>query len=45
MSEKVLLTDTFEQTSIIFGNFDSNVQMIENAFGVRITNRDTEITA
>ena len=45
MSEKVLLTDTFEQTSIIFGNFDSNVQMIENAFNVRITNRDTERTA
>ncbi len=45
MSEKVLLTDTFEQTSIIFGNFDANVQMVENAFGVRITNRDTERTA
>ncbi len=45
MSEKVLLTDTFEQTSVIFGNFDANVQMIENAFGVRITNRDTERTA
>ncbi|MBQ7968294.1 MAG: PhoH family protein [Clostridia bacterium] len=45
MSEKVLLTDTFEQTSIIFGNFDTNVQMVENAFGVRITNRDTERTA
>ncbi len=45
MSEKVLLTDTFEQTSIMFGNFDINVQMIENAFGVRVTNRDTERTA
>ena len=45
MAEKVLLTDTFEQTSVIFGNFDVNVQMIENAFGVRITNRDTEKTA
>ena len=45
MSEKVLLTDTFEQTSVIFGNFDINVQMVENAFGVRITNRDTERTA
>lgn len=40
-----MLTDTFEQTSIIFGNFDANVQMIENAFGVKITNRDTERTA
>ncbi|MBE6717871.1 MAG: phosphate starvation-inducible protein PhoH [Ruminococcaceae bacterium] len=45
MAEKVLLTDTFEQTSIIFGNFDINVQLIEKAFGVKITNRDTERTA
>lgn len=45
MAEKVLLTDTFEQTSMIFGNFDINVQLIENAFGVSITNRDTERTA
>ncbi len=45
MSEKVLLTDTFEQTSLIFGNYDVNIQMVENAFGVRITNRDTERTA
>lgn len=45
MAEKVLLTDTFEQTSVIFGNFDSNVQAVEAAFGVRITNRDTERTA
>ena len=45
MAEKVLLTDTFEQTSLIFGNFDVNIQMIEQAFGVSITNRDTERTA
>lgn len=45
MAEKVLLTDTFDQTSAIFGNFDINIQMIEKAFGVRITNRDTERTA
>ena len=45
MAEKVLLTDTFEQTSVIFGNFDANVQLIENSFGVRITNRNTEKTA
>mgnify|MGYP003310862642 CR=1 FL=1 len=25
MAEKVLLTDTFEQTSLIFGNFDVNI--------------------
>ena len=33
MSEKVLLTDTFEQTSVIFGNFDANVQMILEPLG------------
>jgi len=45
MAEKVLLTDTFEQTSVIFGNFDINVQLIEKEFGVRISNRDTDRTA
>ena len=45
MAEKVVLTDTFEQTSIIFGDFDINVQLIEKAFGVKIKNRDTERTA
>lgn len=45
MSEKVLLTDTVEMTSVIFGNFDKNVNAVENAFNVRISNRDTERTA
>ena len=45
MAEKVVLTDTFEQTSIIFGDLDINVQLIEKAFGVKIKNRDTERTA
>ncbi len=45
MAEKVVLTDTFEQTSVIFGNYDKNIQMVEKAFDVNITNRDTERTA
>ncbi len=45
MAEKVVLTDTFEQTSIIFGDLDVNIQLIEKAFGVKIKNRDTERTA
>ena len=44
MNEKVLLTDTMEQTANIFGNFDMNTAMIEKAFGVSITNRKTDNT-
>lgn len=45
MLERIVLTETMEQTSVIFGSFDANIRVIENAFGVRITNRDTEKTA
>ena len=44
MYEKILLTKTAEQTANIFGNFDRNIAIIEKAFGVNITNRDTEKT-
>ncbi len=42
MFEKIIYTDSSEQTAAIFGNFDSNVATIERAFGVEIVNRDTE---
>jgi len=45
MNEKVLLTDNVEQTANIFGNFDMNTAMIEKAFGVTITNRESQTTA
>ena len=45
MNEKVLLTETMEQTANIFGNFDMNAAMIEKAFGVTITNRESQTTA
>ena len=45
MTEKTLLTDTMEQTANIFGNFDMNTAMIEKAFGVTITNRESQTTA
>ena len=45
MTEKILLTDTMEQTANIFGNFDMNTAMIEKAFGVTITNRESQTTA
>lgn len=44
MFEKILLTSTAEQTAALFGNFDRNINMIEKAFDVSVTNRDTEKT-
>jgi len=45
MAERIVYSDTLEQTSKIFGALDVNIRIIENAFGVRIINRDTERTA
>lgn len=45
MNERVLMADTMEQTANIFGNFDMNVAMIEKAFGVTVTNRESQTTA
>jgi len=44
MNEKVLHTANMEQTANIFGNFDSNAALIEQAFGVSITNRESKKT-
>jgi len=38
MKEKIVLTNSNEITSAIFGSFDSNVRIIERAFDVRISN-------
>ena len=38
MKEKIVLTNSDEITSAIFGPFDSNVRIIERAFDVRIAN-------
>ena len=45
MAERIILSDTFEMTTKIFGPYDENVKVIEEAFKVRITNKDTEKTA
>ena len=45
MSERIVLTDTVEQTAIIFGSYDENISAVENAFGVNIVNRSTEKSA
>ncbi|MCQ2431707.1 MAG: PhoH family protein [Clostridia bacterium] len=41
MTESTILTDTLEETSILFGSYDCNVKLIENAFGVTILSKDT----
>lgn len=43
MAEKIVLTNSNESTSAIFGAFDSNVRKIENAFDVRISNRNANV--
>ena len=40
MKEKIVLTQSDEATSALFGAFDANVRMIERAFEVRVTNRN-----
>ena len=40
MAEKLVMTNSEEATAAIFGAFDVNVKMIEESFGVRISNRD-----
>ena len=44
MSEKIVMTNSDESTSAIFGLFDSNVRKIEENFDVRISNRNTNTT-
>ena len=42
MAEKIVMTNSNEATSALFGAFDINVRMIESAFDVRISNRNRE---
>lgn len=44
MYEKLLHTQSAEQTANLFGNFDCNASLIERAFGVNISNRASEQT-
>lgn len=45
MAERIILSDTFEMTTKIFGPYDENIKVIEEAFKVRITNKDSDKTA
>ena len=44
MSEKIVMTRSNQATAALFGAYDANIHMIEDAFGVHIFNRneDTE---
>ena len=41
MSEKIISTDSLEQTAHIFGAYDKNIRLVEKAFSVRVKNRDS----
>ena len=45
MTELTVLTDTLEETSILFGSYDANIKPIERAFGVTILAKDTMAAA
>ncbi len=45
MAERIILSDTFEMTTKIFGPYDENIKVLEEAFKVRISNKDSEKTA
>lgn len=42
MAEKIVMTQSNAATSALFGAFDINARKIEDAFGVRISNRNQE---
>ena len=42
MAEKIVMTSSNAETSALFGAFDSNIKLVENAFDVKIYNRNTE---
>ena len=41
MTEKIVTTNSNDATSMLFGSFDSNVKLIEAAFGAKISNKNT----
>ncbi len=42
MAEGIVMTQSSEATSALFGSFDSNIRLIESAFDVRVSNRGTD---
>ncbi len=45
MSQRIIYTESLDQTAIMFGSFDANITKVEKAFGVEISSHDTDRTA
>ena len=45
MIERTVMTASMEETCAIFGSYDSNIRIIENAYGVTVVNRESDLTA
>lgn len=45
MYEKIVTTESAEETAAIFGNYDKNAEIIEKIFSVSVGNRISETTA
>ncbi len=45
MLEKILNTDSLEQTAVIFGRLDTNIRMVEESFSVTVSTKDSENAA
>ena len=43
MTERTINAERVEQLIDVFGSFDENIRRIEEAFGVKITNRNNEL--
>lgn len=43
MSERIINAERIEQIINVFGSFDENIKRIEQTYGVKITNRGTEM--
>ena len=43
MTERTINAERVEQLIDVFGSFDENVRKIEDAFGIKITNRNNEL--
>ena len=39
MAEKIIFTESAEETAAVFGSLDYNLRFLERAFGVRISDR------
>lgn len=43
MIERIMAVDRMEQIISVFGSFDRNIHIIEDDFGVKVTDRDSEL--